>query len=135
MTGEPTVVVSNVANDAGYTHFALSPEQTLLYVPKESAGTGELVRYDRGGSTVGKIGTPLAYRQIALAPGGRRLVVERTDSAPTRLVSLGRRPRARHDAGPDDVAPGSGSHLGPRTARGSPSLRGSTTTPICLPEA
>jgi Tol biopolymer transport system component len=83
MTGEPTVVVSNVANDAGYTHFALSPEQTLLYVPKESAGTGELVRYDRGGSTVGKIGTPLAYRQIALAPGGRRLVVERTDSAPT----------------------------------------------------
>jgi Tol biopolymer transport system component len=77
--GEPAVIVSNVLNVSRYTHFALGPDDTIVYVPVHATPTSDLVWYDREGNAMGKVGAPLAYHQIVMAPDGRRVAVERDD--------------------------------------------------------
>jgi eukaryotic-like serine/threonine-protein kinase len=75
VTGEALLVTANVASDNGYSHFALGPHDTLVYVPPASE-RGELVWYDRTGAVVGTLGPTVDYRQFVLSPDGRRLAVE-----------------------------------------------------------
>ena len=77
--GEPAVIVSGVANASGYTPFALGADNTIVYIADEGSPTTALEWYDRGGHAIGTVGTALAYRQVALAPDGRRIAIERFD--------------------------------------------------------
>jgi eukaryotic-like serine/threonine-protein kinase len=79
VTGESAVIASNVTSTEGYTHFAVGADDTLVYVPHATAAGHELVWYDRAGKAAGTVGAPLGYRQIAMAPDGRRVAVERND--------------------------------------------------------
>ena len=74
--GEPTAIVRDVTSRADYTHFAVGADRTLVYVPADAKPTSELVWYDRRGSKLGTLGPRLPYRQIVMAPDGRRAVVE-----------------------------------------------------------
>ena len=80
VTGEPTVLASDVGTVEGYTHFGVAGH-TLVYAPREAVAGSELVWYDRAGNPVGKLGAPFAYRQISLSPDGRRVVIERAPHA------------------------------------------------------
>jgi Tol biopolymer transport system component len=89
ITGEPTVLASGVTSMKGYTHFALGAGHTLVYVPREDAVASDLVWYDRAGSIVGKLGASFVYRQVAMSPDGRHVVIERaTPATPTDSLSV-----------------------------------------------
>ena len=82
VSGQPAVITSGVSNSCGFTHFALGTGNTVVYVADQKAPVSALVWYDRAGKAAGSVGAPLAYRQIVMAPDGRRAVVERTDPSP-----------------------------------------------------
>lgn len=76
LEGEATPIATDVNTSGDYTHFALGDDHTLTYVPRHSGALSQLRWIDRDGTPRETVGTPFPYRQIALAPDMRRVVVE-----------------------------------------------------------
>ena len=90
LIGEPVLLASGVAST-----IAASRSGHLIYREGGDSGmpTSELLRIDRQGTVVRRIGPPAAYTEVGLLAGGQRLAVGRTDRGGARhiqVVELGR---------------------------------------------
>jgi Tol biopolymer transport system component len=77
LTGESVALVEEVLTHRSYgtAHFALSPDGTLVYVPRLSNAERTLVWVDRTGATREIAETRRAFDDPRLSPDGRRLAV------------------------------------------------------------
>jgi serine/threonine protein kinase len=79
LTGEATVLASGALSVDGYTHFTVTGDGSLVYVPGVDSAPSRLTWFDRNGRPLGTIGDPGVYRQFVISPDGRRAVVERRE--------------------------------------------------------
>ena len=78
VSGNPEVVVTGVAHEYGFHVFTAGPDGTVIWRPDSPQDPDSaLVWFDRSGRQLEVVGTPGPYRQLELAPDGRRLAVER----------------------------------------------------------
>ena len=81
ITGEPTPIVENVQLNmpGGWTHYALSGDGTLVYLPSDRVETARsLVLVDREGQEESLPGVDAGdYRDVSWSPDGTRLVLTR----------------------------------------------------------
>jgi Tol biopolymer transport system component len=82
-TGEPIRVDDPVSGDAGsnFLSFSISTIGTLLYT-HGSARPLVLTWFDRTGTSIGTVGAPGQYTNVALSPDGKRLAVSLTAGTP-----------------------------------------------------
>jgi Tol biopolymer transport system component len=80
LTGTPVAVASSVAGwnmNPGIAWFGASAGGTLAYLTGQAvSGDVQLTWLDRKGGSVGTVGTPGDYGQIALSPDGRNVALE-----------------------------------------------------------
>ncbi|HEV2826658.1 MAG TPA: hypothetical protein VGW76_03585 [Pyrinomonadaceae bacterium] len=77
-TGEPLLVVRNVAASAAYlgsSEFAASQNGVLIYGTAERSSIDTLRWYSRDGSTVGSMEPTVDYEQFTLSPDGKHLAL------------------------------------------------------------
>ena len=79
LIGEPIAVAPDILVSQSFAHFAARGGNLLAYIANDPPAGTELVWYDRSGRRGAVVGVPAQYRQIALAPDGRRLALERLD--------------------------------------------------------
>jgi eukaryotic-like serine/threonine-protein kinase len=78
--GEPFPVAEHVMVNAGdRANFSVSPAGVLALQASGEAEKSELVWKDRTGLTVGRVGEPAPYRDLALSPDGTRLAYSLVD--------------------------------------------------------
>jgi len=78
LTGEPFPIAEQIQMNGGgtpYAIFSASANGTLAYQAGASAGGSQLVWLDRTGKRTGTLGDPAGYRDIQLAPDGKRVAV------------------------------------------------------------
>jgi serine/threonine protein kinase len=81
VTGEPTLIIGNIATSSGYRSIAASVSQNGVMVYRRGerdevlGGPAALTWFDRGGREVKAITSPSYYRYANLSPDGRRIAV------------------------------------------------------------
>jgi Tol biopolymer transport system component len=89
LAGEPFPVAEQVAsfNTGGF--FSVSANGVLAYRSGFLGGNSQLVWLDRGGKSLGFLGTPAHYfGSLALSPDGKRVAVDEIDQTPSRDIWL-----------------------------------------------
>lgn len=77
VSGEAIPLATDVHTSGDYTHFALGSDDTITYVRRQPDNESQLRWLERDGTPGETVGQPFPYRQVALAPGALRAVVER----------------------------------------------------------
>jgi Tol biopolymer transport system component/tRNA A-37 threonylcarbamoyl transferase component Bud32 len=82
LSGEPTAVLKEIQNVPRINRLVFSvSENGRLFAQKNSeASLSRLTWFDRDGKEVGVVGTPDVFSNVALAPNGRSVAVDKTDN-------------------------------------------------------
>ena len=79
LTGEPVRIADGIAGGPGgfQAGFSVSPAGVLAYAPGAPTGTSlsRLTWYGRDGRSLGTVGSPGNYGDVAIAPDGQRIAV------------------------------------------------------------
>ena len=81
LTGEPTTVLTEVQYlpNVARAVFAASDSGVLVVQSGSGIAISQLVWFDRKGNEVGVVGKPDVYLNVALAPNGKSVAVDKTD--------------------------------------------------------
>ncbi|HEV2104167.1 MAG TPA: hypothetical protein VGU27_00465, partial [Candidatus Eisenbacteria bacterium] len=71
--GDPIPIVDHVAHGGDFMEAGVSQTGRLVYIGSGRSERGALQWVDRAGRLLSAVGEPLAYRDFALSPDGRRL--------------------------------------------------------------
>jgi len=82
LTGEPTAIFKEIQYVPRINRlvFAASDNGWLFAQKSSGASLSRLTWFDRKGNEVGAVGTPDVYGNVALAPDGKSLAVDKTDN-------------------------------------------------------
>jgi eukaryotic-like serine/threonine-protein kinase len=81
ISGEPIPLAEHIGTDVNdAAPFSVSASGALAFLQGGSGTSSELVWVDRTGRDIGKVGEPLAYRDLALSPDESRLAYGLADS-------------------------------------------------------
>jgi len=75
LKGEPIPIAEPVGQNLGYVSFAASANGTIVYSRGNPRPTSQLTWKNRSGQTIGTVGEPGEYFNIALSPDDRRVAV------------------------------------------------------------
>lgn len=80
VSGEAVPLLTDVPYTPRIAHVVFAASEGFLMAQKGSGVTvSRLIWYDRRGNDVGTVGLPQVYANVALAPNGKSVVVDRTD--------------------------------------------------------
>jgi len=78
-TGDAFAVASGVSTNLSRANVTVSNDGTLVFARAGAVGQNRLVWFDRSGKSLGDVGPPGAYGEIALSPDGKRIAFDRAD--------------------------------------------------------
>jgi eukaryotic-like serine/threonine-protein kinase len=101
-TGDPVRIVDGVRYNPGFFHaaFAVSQEGTLVYSTAESAAPFQLVKVDRNGKEISRIGEPGEINEFRLSRDGNAVAVGIGNPPDLWIHDVARNVRSRLTSGP-----------------------------------